>query len=760
MDGDGYTRYRKLYTDVDVNDGSTRSIYLKIWQKAASSATYTLYFTTPNFSITGTADDWVWVAVGSPNPELNHDSYDYTVQVLEAGSNVVQVIADGGDDADLDDQLFETIAQDANLFGLSLTKGGTGNGKVKVNSVLHNLPYSEQFTSGASVNLEAVPDADNTFTGWSGSITSNTNPISVTMNANKNITANFAPVIPGVPLDFVGPATANIGQDFELQIQIGNTTHPVTDLKVISFDLMYPTQYINYVTNTPGTFLPSTTAIADDPAGKVSISVYSTTTGASGNGILITVKFHVDASTLPSTSVTFSFLNVQANNGSGTTIPITPGTKTIIITDPGVPVWPGDTNNDGVVNIIDINPIIIYFGSTGPARTPGGISWAGQSCLPWTPIAKTYADCNGNGTVEITDINGVIVNFGKTHTLSSLSKNGFAKNETQLENPLLVVMCDSMNGKLSGQEYWLDVNLGSDALPVTNMNVISFELKYTGTQYIDYLAYEIGSFLSGATPTVIPDDPNGTISVSAFNLTQGYTGYGQTFRFKFKVKDGVTDPQWIQMYWGLVSANTVGGGVQLLDTLGCGDVLVPVELTSFTHSFINNEVRLNWTTATEKNNKGFSVQRSSKGGGWEEISFINGNGTTTQKHTYSYTDRKLSNGLYSYRLKQRDYDGTEAYSDIITVNVSLKLDGFTISQNYPNPFNPATIISYQVPIQSNVQIEVLNVVGEKVAALVNEVKEPGYYEVTWDATSMTSGIYFYVIRANDFSSIKKMLLMK
>ena len=135
-------------------------------------------------------------------------------------------------------------------------------------------------------------------------------------------------------------------------------------------------------------------------------------------------------------------------------------------------------------------------------------------------------------------------------------------------------MCDSMNGKLSGQEYWLDVNLGSDALPVTNMNVISFELKYTGTQYIDYLAYEIGSFLAGATPTVIPDDPNGTISVSAFNLTQGYTGYGQAFRFKFKVKDGVTDPQWIQMYWGLVSANTVGGGVQLLDTLGCGEVII------------------------------------------------------------------------------------------------------------------------------------------------------------------------------------------
>lgn len=85
---------------------------------------------------------------------------------------------------------------------------------------------------------------------------------------------------------------------------------------------------------------------------------------------------------------------------------------------------------------------------------------------------------------------------------------------------------------------------------------------------------------------------------------------------------------------------------------------------------------------------------------------------------------------------------------------------FGLSQNYPNPFNPATVISYQVPAQAAVLIDVFNSIGEKVTTLVNEVKEPGYYEVTWNAESMTSGVYFLRINAGDFSAVKKMMLMK
>jgi hypothetical protein len=88
-------------------------------------------------------------------------------------------------------------------------------------------------------------------------------------------------------------------------------------------------------------------------------------------------------------------------------------------------------------------------------------------------------------------------------------------------------------------------------------------------------------------------------------------------------------------------------------------------------------------------------------------------------------------------------------------------------QNYPNPFNPSTIIKYNLPKESNVTIKVYNLLGEVTASLVNnEVKSMGNYEVNFNASNLSSGIYFYEISASavdgseNFSSIKKMLLIK
>ena len=85
---------------------------------------------------------------------------------------------------------------------------------------------------------------------------------------------------------------------------------------------------------------------------------------------------------------------------------------------------------------------------------------------------------------------------------------------------------------------------------------------------------------------------------------------------------------------------------------------------------------------------------------------------------------------------------------------------FSLSQNYPNPFNPVTRIDYQVSQQSQVEIVVFNSLGQKVATLVNEVKETGAYSVDWNAASLSSGIYFYQMKAGDFINVKKLVLLK
>ncbi|MBK7630486.1 MAG: T9SS type A sorting domain-containing protein [Ignavibacteriales bacterium] len=191
--------------------------------------------------------------------------------------------------------------------------------------------------------------------------------------------------------------------------------------------------------------------------------------------------------------------------------------------------------------------------------------------------------------------------------------------------------------------------------------------------------------------------------------------------------------------------------------------IVPVELLSFSSSVIDNDVTLNWTTATETNNSGFQIERretkNERSEEWKSISFVNGHGTTTEPQTYSYKDENLSAGKYQYRLKQIDFDGTFEYSNIIEVEI-LPPAKFSLEQNYPNPFNPSTKISWQSPIDSWQTLKVFDVLGNEVALIVNEFKPAGNYETEFDASKLSSGIYYYQLKVGEFVQSKKMILLK
>ena len=93
-------------------------------------------------------------------------------------------------------------------------------------------------------------------------------------------------------------------------------------------------------------------------------------------------------------------------------------------------------------------------------------------------------------------------------------------------------------------------------------------------------------------------------------------------------------------------------------------------------------------------------------------------------------------------------------------------DEFDISQNYPNPFNPSTRISYALPTESRVKIQIFNILGEVVATIVNQVIAAGSHSVEWNASNLSSGVYLYRISAESvsdskqFNAVKKMILMK
>lgn len=188
---------------------------------------------------------------------------------------------------------------------------------------------------------------------------------------------------------------------------------------------------------------------------------------------------------------------------------------------------------------------------------------------------------------------------------------------------------------------------------------------------------------------------------------------------------------------------------------------VPVELTAFTAEASVDGVILRWTTATELNNHGFEIEKSADGTEFFTIAFVPGAGTTTETKNYSYTDEVGYKGgeTFYYRLKQVDLDGRIQYSNIAEVVFDVPKD-FVLHQNYPNPFNPSTTIKFAVPKSSLVNIKVYDLTGQEVSVLVNEVKEAGTYEIKFDARSLASGIYLYRMTAENFSSVRKLNILK
>lgn len=185
----------------------------------------------------------------------------------------------------------------------------------------------------------------------------------------------------------------------------------------------------------------------------------------------------------------------------------------------------------------------------------------------------------------------------------------------------------------------------------------------------------------------------------------------------------------------------------------------PVELVSFTGSFIKNTVQLNWKTATEQNNNGFDIERKNVSGQFSKIGFIAGHGTTANESNYSFVDNKPLEGTSVYRLKQIDLNGDFKYSNEVQLTAS-EISSYALFQNYPNPFNPSTVIRYAVPVASKIKITLYNILGNEVQTLFNGASESGTHEFKLDGSGLSSGIYFVKLSVGSFQQTIKIALTK
>ena len=130
-------------------------------------------------------------------------------------------------------------------------------------------------------------------------------------------------------------------------------------------------------------------------------------------------------------------------------------------------------------------------------------------------------------------------------------------------------------------------------------------------------------------------------------------------------------------------------------------------------------------------------------------------------HNYSFSDQKLSNGSYTYRLKQIDNDGSFTYYGNSEINIAELQKNLVLNDNYPNPFNPSTKISFTAAEADRTTLRIYNILGQQIATLFNQMTASGTkYQVTFNASSYPSGTYFARLESAGQSVVKKMLLSK
>jgi hypothetical protein len=189
------------------------------------------------------------------------------------------------------------------------------------------------------------------------------------------------------------------------------------------------------------------------------------------------------------------------------------------------------------------------------------------------------------------------------------------------------------------------------------------------------------------------------------------------------------------------------------------DVILPVQLLSFSAVAGNGRVILRWETATETDNDHFEILRDGA-----RLTTVRGAGTSASAHSYSWTDANVQNGTtYHYLLTAVDVNGTAR--ELGTAEATPREDAgvvheYALDQNYPNPFNPTTNIAFSLAENTHVTLSVVDLTGRVVAVLANEARSAGSYTETFDASHLASGVYFYQLKTDGFEAVRKMVLMR
>jgi hypothetical protein len=305
-----------------------------------------------------------------------------------------------------------------------------------------------------------------------------------------------------------------------------------------------------------------------------------------------------------------------------------------------------------------------------------------------------------------------------------------------------------------------------DSVIITNpnsLNLTAYAVSDPNSLYVTIINKEHGTGARSANVKIIAGGLSDSASImyliaqNGVNDTANVTLGGSA----------ITNSGWDGIWSKIDSTNINAGSCMVTIPVGSAaivkimnrNLLLPVELTSFTSSINSLGVNLQWTTATEVNNSGFDVERAVDNVNFEKIGFVKGSVNSTSPRQYSFTDKNNFSGNIQYRLKQIDNNGAYKYSQVIEINKLNEPTSYKLG-NYPNPFNPSTIIRFELPENTFVNITVYNMLGKRVATLINQKMEKGIHEINFKPEGLATGIYVYQMNAGSKVITQKMTLLK
>ena len=443
-----------------------------------------------------------------------------------------------------------------------------------------------------------------------------------------------------------------------------------------------------------------------------------------------------------------------------------------------VTTW--NPNANGVVNALAVSGSTVYAGGAFTKMNVPTTTRNRIAAIDAVSGTVTAWDPNANYSVAALAVSGSTVYAGGNFTImnGTTARNGIAAIDTSgtgtvtawnpnANNQVFALAVSgstvyaggvftTMNVPTTTRNYIaaIDASTGTVTTWNPNANGTVYALAVSGTT-----VYAGGSFTIMNVPTTTRNrlaaiDASGTGTVTAWDPNASNIVYSLALDFlQSKVYVG-----------GIFSSVFQQPAANFAALTNTADATLPVELTSFSASVKKRNVSLKWETATEVNSASFNIERarvntSGTDSNWQKIASIKAAGNSNSPKEYRFADSLLDAGKFQYRLKMVDNDGSFEYSQTVEVSIALP-KAFALSQNYPNPFNPSTKIEYELPSESPVTIEVYNLTGERVSVLQNGMQQAGYHTVNLDGTNLSSGVYFYMLRAGGFKSVKKMVMMK